>query len=155
MDTQRRVSDRPSDAQQGAGGVESFAGRGHAHWMVVAGANPREKGIHDAAFGHYGATVATVSFEHEYAHMPEYGAKMAADYADRLVACADAMKGIRDPRAFVAAAAELIAADKAYDEAWAAVCDADSDEAQIAADAALVAAHERRAAAIEACERAS
>lgn len=86
----------------------SFAGRGHARWMVIAGANPREKGIHDAGFGHYGVTAATVSFEHEYSHNPELGAELAADYADRLVACADAMKGIADPRAFIAAVAELV-----------------------------------------------
>lgn len=89
---------------------ESFAGRAHAAWMVTAGANPREKGIHDAAFGPYGATVGLVSFEHTYAHMPEYGSRLAADYAERLVACADAMKGIADPRAFVATVAELIEA---------------------------------------------
>lgn len=89
--------------------AKSFAGRGHARYLVVAGANPREKGIHDAAFGHYGITVAKVSFEHEYSHAPEVGADFAADYANRLVACADAMKGIEDPRAFVAAIAELIA----------------------------------------------
>ena len=86
----------------------SFAGRGYAHWMTIAGANPREKGIHDAAFGHYGATVATVSFEHQYSHDVEYGAKLAADYAERLVSCADAMKGIADPRAFMTAVDELI-----------------------------------------------
>jgi hypothetical protein len=90
--------------------VKSFAGRAHARWTVVAGANPREKGIHDAAFGHYGLTVAKVSFEHEYSHAPELSAENAADYAERLVACADAMKGIADPRAFVAAVAELVAA---------------------------------------------
>lgn len=87
--------------------VKSFAGRAHARWIVVAGNNPREKGIHDAAFGHYGLTVAKVSFEHEYSHDPELSAENAADYAERLVACADAMKGIADPRAFVAAFAEL------------------------------------------------
>lgn len=69
--------------------------------MVIAGSNPREKCIQDAAFGHYGATVATVSFEHEYSHMPEYGAKMASDYADRLVACAHALRGITNPCGFV------------------------------------------------------
>lgn len=87
--------------------VDSFAARGHARWMVVAGANPREKGIHDAGFGHSGVTAATVSFEHEYSHDLAYGATMAADYAERLVACADAMKGIPDPRAFVAAMEQI------------------------------------------------
>lgn len=96
---------------------ESFAGRGHARWMTVAGANPREKGIHDAAFGHYGVTVAKVSFEHEYSHDVQYGAKLAADYAERLVACADAMKGIADPRAFAAAVAELMDMARIADEA--------------------------------------
>lgn len=97
---------RPIDAT--ATGPESFAARGHARWMVTAGSNRREKGIHDAAFGHYGATVATVSFEHEYSHMPEYGAKMAADYAERLVACAESLKGVSDPRAFVASHEKLL-----------------------------------------------
>lgn len=59
-------------------------------WIVVSGANPIDKSVHDKSFGHYGVTFATVSFAHEYAHMPEYGAKMAAEYADRIVRACNA-----------------------------------------------------------------
>lgn len=139
--------------------VKSFAGRAHAEWIVVAGANPREKGIHDAAFGHYGITVAKVSFEREYSHAPEVGADLAADYADRLVACADAMKGIADPRAFVAAIDDLIEADQEYDTAkYAHACIAnetyevgawhDHEERLRAAAQRLLAAGERRRSAL-------
>lgn len=54
-------------------------------FLVVAGADPKDKGIHDTQWGHYGVTFATVSFADEYSHMPEYGAKMATEYADRIV----------------------------------------------------------------------
>lgn len=76
-------------------------------WIVVAGANPRDKGIMDPSFGHYGTIFATVSFAHEYSHMPDYGATLAADYAERIVANAGAAAEIERLRAVNA---ELLAA---------------------------------------------
>lgn len=81
-------------------------------WIVVAGADPRDKGIMDTSFGHYGVTFATVSFAHEYSHMPDYGATLAADYAERIVANAGAAAEIDRLRAVNA---ELLAA---LDGAW-------------------------------------
>jgi len=62
--------------------------------VITAGANPADKRIHAPNFGHYGVSFATVSFAHEYSHMPEYGAKLAAEKAERIVACWNACEGI-------------------------------------------------------------
>lgn len=63
-------------------------------FLVMAGSDPKDKGIHDSQWGHYGVTFATVSFAYEYSHMPEYGAKMAAEYAERVAAALNACEGI-------------------------------------------------------------
>lgn len=68
-------------------------------WIVVAGADPHDKGIHDTTFGHYGATFAKVSFGHEYGHMPEYGAKLAAEYAKKIAAAPDMLADLREAAA--------------------------------------------------------
>jgi hypothetical protein len=64
-------------------------------YLVCAGANPREKMIHDAQFGHYGTSFAKVSFEYEYSHMPDYGAKMAAEYAERVALALNSHDALR------------------------------------------------------------
>lgn len=62
-------------------------------FLVMAGADPKDKGIHDSRWGHYGVTFATVSFAYEYSHMPELAAKNAAEYAERIAAALNACEG--------------------------------------------------------------
>lgn len=64
--------------------------QGAPRYLVVAGRDPKDKGIHDAHFGHYGVTFAKISFSHEYEHMPDYGAKLATEYAERVAAALNA-----------------------------------------------------------------
>jgi hypothetical protein len=63
-------------------------------FLVMAGADPKDKGIHDSHWGHYGVTFATVSFAHEYSHLPELIAPTTAEYAERVAAALNACEGI-------------------------------------------------------------
>jgi cobalamin synthase len=63
-------------------------------FLVMAGADPKDKGIHDSQWGHYGVTFAIVSFAHEYSHLPELITPTTAEYAERVAAALNACEGI-------------------------------------------------------------